>query len=724
MGNPAKKKIARPRLSELLRHALSPGQLYVLVAAVLVLANARLFYGSLKLQTEHVHLWFQQDAWENLKSGVLTPSWSAPLDDVFIHFDFARSAAHGNPFEWTPGNGYSSGGTSLLYPFVLALGYLLGSTSLSLMHFAALVACVATFGLLLSVRGMFRELGPHYALLAPLFLLSTGALNWTLFSGMEVAFFLALFGLVFFLWDRLMSSLDRGEATRAQSLCLGLASGLLVAGRPEAAPIVAILGFWSAGRLLSPGRRKSAIICLLLIGTPGALVVGAQMTANYLLTGSSSAAGALAKLEMHHPYLTTEQVWAAWRHFVSYQFLRLTHYHFSSIIGPGYIPWVLALMALAFPKTRRPAILLWLCVAFWICLVALNGQVRWQNERYTMPAVAWLLLAAALGAAGAVDWVRSQHQRRALRTLVPLGVLAASLTFGFFQQSRFREQLWFFGRASRNILEQHVRAGAYLGHSRNPRPHRILLSDAGALPYAAQIPGIDLIGLGGYEGLPLAGASRQGVGAAIELLEHLPREQRPDIMALYPHWWPTLVLWFGRFETEFNVRGNVICGGASKVIYSPVWTPLEQSGLPFSLGPGEVLKDEIDVADLISEKEHALSWNLEAQGYVDMKMLTNPKHPEKDLWDAGRLLSSQMTLTFTLKQPAETLLLRVAPAQPAKVALDAQAEVTIQAGDEWQEVRIPLEPGRLTHTLRVTQGEIKIYHLFATSTASNGQAIR
>ena len=27
----------------------------------------------------------------------------------------------------------------------------------------------------------------------------------------------------------------------------------------------------------------------------------------------------------------------------------------------------------------------------------MSGQVRWQNERYTMPAVAWLFTSAALG---------------------------------------------------------------------------------------------------------------------------------------------------------------------------------------------------------------------------------------------------------------------------------------------------------------------------------------
>ena len=39
-------------------------------------------------------------------------------------------------------------------------------------------------------------------------------------------------------------------------------------------------------------------------------------------------------------------------------------------------------------NTRGYAILLWGNVRGWLALVAMSGQVRWQNERYTMSAVA------------------------------------------------------------------------------------------------------------------------------------------------------------------------------------------------------------------------------------------------------------------------------------------------------------------------------------------------
>ena len=77
---------------------------YTLIAATITLAVACKFYGSLRLQTLHALNWAEPGAFEKWVSNGRGP-WSAPLDDVFIHFDFARSAARGFPFQWSEGNG-------------------------------------------------------------------------------------------------------------------------------------------------------------------------------------------------------------------------------------------------------------------------------------------------------------------------------------------------------------------------------------------------------------------------------------------------------------------------------------------------------------------------------------------------------------------------------------------------------------------------------------------
>src|SRR4051794_36648264 len=176
--------------------------------------------------------------------------WSAPLDDVFIHFDYARATAQGHPFEWTVGNGYSSGNTSLTYPFVLAAGYLAGFTGRDLMKWAAIVACVCVFGTLLAARRLFIEdsrddWGRVSSYLLPPILLGVGALDWSLWSGMEVAFFLATWAIALVAWLALERDANVFVGSRRwmrNSWLLGLAGALLVTTRPEAALTIAIFG--------------------------------------------------------------------------------------------------------------------------------------------------------------------------------------------------------------------------------------------------------------------------------------------------------------------------------------------------------------------------------------------------------------------------------------------------------------------------------------------------
>jgi len=720
---------------------------YVLWSALLVLVTARAFYGYMRVQTEHALLWFTPGGLRDLESGTRQADWSAPLDDVFIHFDFAQSIAYGAPLEWMPGNGYSSGGTSLLYPFVLALGRIVGFSGLELMHFAATVAAVCTFAALLGMRRIFSGLPAALSLLLPPALLSVGALAWSLFSGMEVALFLATYALCLLVWDDLVAKLTSGTAARWSAVWLGLSAVLLLGTRPEAAPLVALFGIWAAivaGRSMG---RTQALWTLVLSGAPGALLLALQLWANHHFTGSSSAAGALAKLEIHHPYMTSAEVWSSWRHFVVYQVERLSGHHFSAAPVVGYAVWPLALSGLLSSKTRRYAGILLASSAIWILQVALNGQVRWQNERYSMPAAAWILMAAALGTAALLDLAWQRSKGAPARVAFSVGLGAVWLAFGIAQVPRYRDQIWFFGRASRNILEQHLRAGSYLGFFREPRPHRILLSDAGALPYASGLPAIDLIGLGGYQSLPWAEASRQGVGAAVELLEHVQKPERPDVMALYPGWWGTFVLWFGTPERDFPVRGNVICGGQSKVIYRPNWAALDAGGSPFfadlpgqgssgrgssgqgssgqgSLGQGDQthVKDVIDIADLVSERAHQVALDRPASGFVDMKLLPDPRRRMVDRWDAGRVLGPGIGLRFWPKSWGSSLVLRVAPPQAAEVRLEwpsgYSAKTRIVPSDGWQEIALPLpEAGPGPLTLRVTEGELTVYHLFVLESA-------
>src|ERR1700749_740215 len=140
---------------------------YLLFAGVCTLFVACRFYAALKLQTLYAYAWARPDLYPMFAHDRVLGTWSAPLDDVFIHFDFARETARGHPFQWSEGAGYSSGGTSLLYPFVLAAGYALGFQKLELMTWAALIACVGVFSMLLAARKLCAGLPRAVSYLFP-----------------------------------------------------------------------------------------------------------------------------------------------------------------------------------------------------------------------------------------------------------------------------------------------------------------------------------------------------------------------------------------------------------------------------------------------------------------------------------------------------------------------------------------------------------------------------
>ncbi len=717
-ATPPKLELLRRRFGRL---AQWEPALYAFVAGVATLYVATRFAGSARLQTLYATYWSSPELFREAAERRVGP-WSAPLDDVFIHFDFARSAARGHPFEWCSGNGYSSGATSLLYPFVLAIGHLSGFRGLELMEWASIVACVTVFALLLAARRAFRGLPRFTSYLLPASLLGIGALAWSLFSGMEIGFFLCLWGGAFVSWD----ALGEGAADApARSLwltaaALGAWGAALVATRPEALGTVLVFAGTSFFRLRSRGPKVSLGASALVV-VPAVGVIAAMALANLFLTGDAAAAGAIAKLEVYHPYLTAREKWDLWWFFLGYQALRITQQHLESIPVIGWLVWVFGAAALLFRETRRVAVLLWGSVLAWAMTVAFNGQVRWQNERYVMPAVAWLMMVATLGASACLARGLKRPLRWpavALATVTTVAVVA----FAWQAVANFRFQVWYFGRASRNIYDQHVSVGRMLHDGPRPPP-LVMVGDAGAIPYMSDGPTLDMIGLGGYRGLPFARATRANVAAAVELIEHLPSAERPKLLALYPSWWDEFPLWFGSRVGEVPARGNVICGAPSKVIYRAEWGPLEGSSTPFRLAEGERIVAEFDWADVMSERAAHYQRFPARAGRVAPKLLPHPDHPERDVFDAGRNTPEGHRERFVMEgilpdRPLR-LVFRAAPVAnvTVPVSVDGQPVGMLQLPrtDGWFEASIEVKrrvAARITVDLGPS-GERVLYHAWA-----------
>lgn len=706
---------------------------YVVWTAYWTLASARSFYGYMLKQTGG--------------------EWSAPLDDVFIHFDYARATALGHPFEWTVGNGYSSGNTSLTYPFVLAFGWLLGFKDRSLMIWAALLAATCVFGVLLAARQLFIESarddwGRLSSYLLPPVFLGVGALDWSLWSGMEVSFFLATWAVALMALRKLEGD-ARNETppsrVSAHAWWLGLAGALLVTTRPEASATIAIFGLAAAHAHRREGARRMLGL-LLRIGAPAAFALTLQALANKALTGEWSANGAIVKLALNNPYMTGAEKLDDYVGNVKYAALRNLDYHFAHIEGEtmsallpslpaglggasplvylartawwaGMVPLALAVLPLAFSRTRRVALVLWAQIVAWVAIVALNGQVRWQNERYVMPAVAWLMILLALGVSVAFRRRALVHGRGGLGrpgvvSTVLLGalmvqvigvltrpagmqpefrlswvlalaggtlaavvlrpwalrsvVVTVAVLFAWDHQiPKMRDQKWFFGRASRNIRDQHLTLGRYLAEI---KPRRVLVGDAGAILYESDRPGLDIIGLGGYRALPFARAGVHGLPATLELIERLPEADKPDVLAIFPTWFGVLPVWFSKDAMRrFPVEGNVICGGYEHVVYRADWHLLGTGNRIRSVleGSSRVVA-QVDVSDLVSEQASGYAFEHPANGWTDMRVLPDPADARLDMFDAGRRIAVGKRESWVARGAA--------PASPARLIVRSAPE--------------------------------------------------
>ncbi len=721
-----------------------PSAWFLVVAAVATLASARLFYGSVLAQTGG--------------------EWALPLDDVYIHFDYARAAARGHPFEWSEGNGYSSGNTSVTYPFVLALGYWMGARGELLVPFAGVVAAVSVLAFLWGAARAFGRLPRATSLLLPVTVFSTGALAWSLWSGMEVAWFLGIWGLAYVAAD----DAARARAPERAATWLGALGALMCLTRPEGATSLLVLGVYAALSVNRAVGVGAAISVLWRAGTPAALALLAQSFANRALTGEWSANGAIVKLALENPYMTPAEKLADWQFNLRYCFDRLAWHHFGEQRPWGMVPYLLAIVPLVDRRTRAPAAVLCSSAVLWALVVALNGQVRWQNERYLMPAVAWLLASAALGlgvlfaprgpgSLGAraarfvviaqLGFYLCDHEKTWPDELARVTLLMAALVataprrtytaawgiasaatalwlcgrYWQGERAQVRDQIWFFGRASRNIRDQHLKVG-HLLRELDPPVRRVLVGDAGAILYAADVPGFDLIGLGGYRDLPLARAGVHGLPATLELLERVPPRDRPDTMAIFPTWWPALPGWFGQTVASVPVPGNVISGGAEKLVLRADWHLLDTGASPVGLVDQERVVDEVDVCDLVSERAHGYRFPQPQGGFTEMRVLPDPRDADADLWDAGRRIPNGREERFVVGVKGAQPRLALRTVLDRDGALDVSVggalhRIVLSRRDGWVELSVPLDgaAGATAITIVPRAGEWVSYHAWVIS---------
>jgi hypothetical protein len=610
---------------------------------------------------------------------------AAPLDDAFIHLQFARGLAGGHFFEYVAGEGYSSGATSTLWPLLLAPFHALGLRDVSLLWAAWLLGTLSHAGVTVEAYRLTRRLaGEAAGIGAGAMCALFGAFAWFAWSGMET---------VMLAWLLLRTARAAaaycepgrlghpGDRPTARSLViLGLVTPLV---RPEGA----LASLMVAMALVLGGRGARRLLAFVPLAGPLLVPV-----LNLLCTGHAASSTTQVKWMIGNPYYSAPMVLAG---FSANARLLVSNLidggDWTAIFVPEHasVPLLLGLIALPIAGVRRRVPV----HALFAAMVALGSLAPctystflWNRVRYLWPfAGAWFVLLGCL-AREVGDLARLFRPRLTAVTPLLAGAFAAAFA------ARLPWTLRDLAQSSSAIHRQQVALGRWAREAL-PADARIGVNDTGAIAYLSGRRTFDVVGLTTEGEAPYWVA---GAGSRFEHYEKLPAARLPTHFIVYPQWMacpPVL----GRLLTEATVIDQSILGGATMEAHEARWDLLGSGALPASPPSCLELVDELDVADLESERAHhyALGDGQEVDNQVMVR-----GDGVRAIADGGRLRRAEDR--FRLRLPAGQigrLVMRVT----ADTALDlrvsaAGREVGVAAIDEesgWVEraVDLPAVPG-------------------------------
>jgi hypothetical protein len=619
---------------------------------------------------------------------------AAPLDDTYIHFQYARSIAELHPFRYTAGAAPTPGATSLLWPLVLAPFYALGLRGPSLM-WAAWALSFAALGLLAVETKRVAEglVDTKLALAAGAMVLSFGGYAWFAGSGMEVVPFAFL----------LARSAGRAAAWMERTNAEGAAAGDELAERHGYRELVALA-------VLTPLMRPEGAVASLFIvaalfhrpyrkrayAVPALLGPLAPAFVSFVATGQAMASTAVAKwLPMNPYYEGSRLVVAIADNVVLFFGTLLDGRLWTSLFLPsgGRIVAALALAAIPVAGVRQgkwPRALVVLAVAVAMLIPATYETFLVNRVRYIWPfAWAWFVGLAAL--AGLVGGAMEAALSRIGVGAGGVPVLAAGIAVGGFA-SLLPASIEDLSTSAAAVTRQQVALARWARTGLAPDA-RIGVNDTGAMAYFGDHPTFDVVGLTTRDEARYWTA---GPGSRFEHYEHLPRERLPTHFIVYPEWFAVAPL-LGDQLTSRSVS-HTILGGYTMAAYRARYDLLGSGSRPTTAQGHGAMLDTLDVADVEDEAAHHYAL-FDATRETDVVVALD------DHADGARVHRRRDQFTLRLS-PGGTLLARWGAEQESRLRVSIDERTVTEPfllPGEWQEIAldVPNDVSLGEHTVRV-----------------------
>jgi arabinofuranosyltransferase len=475
-----------------------------------------------------------------------------PLDDAWIHFQFARNLARGDGLSFNPGQP-TSGSTAPLWTLLLATVYLAGGRfplvgqALSAICYLALLMATYALGKRLTGRRWT-------AWLAGTVVAVNGRMVWAALSALEICLFAALS-----LWAIAAHLSDRGRGRyRLRTAAL---FGLAALTRPEGYLLFAlavadrIWGYLSQHETRNT-RHVFRIACSvsLFAAIVAPYLIFSLLTSGHLLPNTYHAKATVSLLPDRE-----------FRDFLGVSAVYLI------LDNPLLLPFFL--FGLILLVRRAPLLSLW-CMG----LPSAYGLMRaslYQHGRYLMPLIpcnalvgVWGLLAAKKLAQRRWPILASKIHTAPgkLGGLCVPAVLSALLIIAG-TAWRLPTMARQYAQNVADIDQMHVRLGHWV--KENTAPDAVVaLNDIGAIAYVSQRKVVDLAGLVTPEITPALRAP----GQTQQLVDFLARRD-VDYVIIFPNWFPGLAARDDVLKEVHRVilEERSISGGETMVVYQAHW---------------------------------------------------------------------------------------------------------------------------------------------------------
>ena len=487
--------------------------------------------------------------------------WGLPLDDSWIHLQFARNLIRGDGFAFNPGETVSAS-TAPLWTLVLALVCLLpGEVVWSVKGLG--VALLWGNGLLTVQLGRSVGLPTWACWLGGLVVVLTPRLLWGSLSGMEIglATGLATGGV----WLHLRAG---ARPAYGSTVLLSLA----VLARPECLLLFAaavVDGVVRAGGLAVGLRRygRHLLLCGAILA-PFALfnyatLGGPLPNTFYAKVGDYGFLGALqagdwsrmAKTFLYYPVLQGQEM----IRFCAENSLLLT-----CLVPLGLVQlarrraWLLVLALVGFPLAKG-------------VLAPFQGAV-FQHGRYAAHLIPILTVVGLLGAGTAVRLLEAglaHPHRRALRRWGLIALWVALVGNGAAVGLKYAQT---YALNVDNINDMHVAMGQWLARH-TPSTAVVATHDVGALGYFSGRRIVDTAGLVNPAILPYLPAGVQADEGVWRYLQQV----RPDYLVMLPNWYPRLAQRTDQLTPVYEIvlANNTVAAGARMVAYRINWARRE-----------------------------------------------------------------------------------------------------------------------------------------------------